>query len=450
MEKEQYIVALEIGSSKIIGAVATKNARGAVSVIAIEEEKVVDCVRYGCIQNVEETNTRINRIIKKLENRSSISPRKIKGVYVGISGRSLRNIVTEVERALNDEMAITEQVIENIKEESIRVPFAGFDILDVVPRRYAIDKVEAKSPVGMFGSHINAKLNLIVAKPQIKTNLKRVLDERLQLAVKGYFITPICVANDVLTSDERQLGCMLVDFGAETTTVSIYKNDVLMYLATLPLGSRNITRDITSLKVLEESAEEIKKTIGNAIASESESSRLNIEGISAGEVSNYIVARVGEIVANIIEQIAYADMTADDIPGGIIVVGGGAKLKGFTELLEQQSKLRVRKGNVGNQVNILEGRINSADYVQVISLLSKGAEVIGPNDDCCELPPNQDVGKTQDQNLNLNIEEKSVQEPKEPKRTFGKKILEKLRASAENMFKEGSDEEDDDDDDEKR
>ena len=97
----------------------------------------------------------------------------------------------------------------------------------------------------------------------------------------------------------------------------------------------------------------------------------------------------------------------------------------------------------------MEGRINSADYVQVISLLTKGAEVIGPNDDCCELPPNQDGYKPQEK-AELKLEEKKESEPKEPKRTFGKKILEKLRVSAENMFKEGSDDEDDDDEKEKR
>ncbi|MEG0701178.1 MAG: cell division protein FtsA [Muribaculaceae bacterium] len=445
MEKEQYIVALEIGSSKIIGAVATLNPRGGLSVIGLEEEKVVDCVRYGCIQNVEETNTRINRIIKKLENRESIYPRKIKGVFVGIGGRSLRSVITEVERALNGETPITERIIEDIKRESISVPISGFDILDSVPRRYIIDKVEAKSPVGMIGSHISAKLSLIVAKPQIKANIKRVLEERLQLAVKGFLVTPICTAEEVLTSDERQLGCVLIDFGAETTTISIYKNNTLLYLSTLPLGSRNITRDLTSLSLVEEKAEDIKKTIGTAMLVDGEASRLNVEGVNAGEVTNYIVARAEEIVANINAQISYAEITPDNVPGGIILIGGGAKLNGFTTLLEQQTKIKVRRGTISDTINVLDRKITVSDYPQIISILAKGATIIKPNDDCCEMPP--DVPQLHRQESVDVKKEVKPQQPKTPG-TF-RKLIDKLKVSAEGMFAEDKDGDDDENDNDK-
>ena len=85
---------------------------------------------------------------------------------------------------------------------------------------------------------------------------------------------------------------MLVDMGAETTTVTIYRKGCLRYFATLPFGGRNITRDITSLNVLEENAEDIKITSGNAIPRDTASS-LNLNGVKLSEVSNLIVAAVG-------------------------------------------------------------------------------------------------------------------------------------------------------------
>lgn len=451
METDQYIVALEIGSSKITGAVATKSMQGDIAVVAIEQERVVDCVRYGCIQNVEETNTRINRIIKKLENRNGISPRKVKGVYVGVDARSIRNIVNCSERDLNEEIAITQNLIDDILLDAKRTQFIGYDILEVTPISYSIDKQLVKNPIGMFGSHIDAKLNLIVAKSQIKTNLKRVLDERLQLPVKGYMTTSIAVADAILTTNERQLGCMLVDFGAEVTTVSIYKNDALQYLATLPIGSRNITRDITTLKVLEEDAEEIKKTIGSAITLDSDGGKINIDGVNVSEVSNYIVARAGEIIANIIEQITYAELTADDIPEGIIMIGGGSRLNGFAELLEQQSKLKVRKGRIPDVVNVLDKKCNmNIEYIQVISLLMAGARVITDLETCCLAPEFVDSKlNEQGSSKGVVIEEKPIEvkpkkitEPKkEQKSNFGKRILDRLKTSAENMFKEDNDDE---------
>lgn len=85
-----------------------------------------------------------------------------------------------------------------------------------------------------------------------------VCDERLRLSVNDIFVRPLVEADLVLYPEEKRQGCMLVDFGADTTTVSIYKNGVLNYLSTIPMGSRNITRDITALNYLEERAEELK------------------------------------------------------------------------------------------------------------------------------------------------------------------------------------------------
>ena len=88
------------------------------------------------------------------------------------------------------------------------------------------------------------------------------------MKIQDYIVRPLAEAALVLTDDERRLGCMFVDFGAETTTVAIFKNDAPAYLVTLPMGSRNITIDLTSLNYIEERAEEIKRISGNAMPAE--------------------------------------------------------------------------------------------------------------------------------------------------------------------------------------
>ncbi|MDD2961699.1 MAG: cell division protein FtsA [Muribaculaceae bacterium] len=436
MEKEQYIAALEIGSSKIVGAVAIKNANGTVELVAMEEEKLVDCIRYGCIQNIEETNTRVNRIIRKLENQ--VSPRKIKSVFVGVEGRSLRSITGSTEMQLPNDTQITDQHIEQLKKEIRRDQFDGFEILDVLPKKYIVNKAEYKSVVGLLSSHISATFNLIVAKHQIKSNIKRVVEERLQLAVKEYFVTPISLGKHILSYDERQLGCMLVDFGAETTTIAIYKNDVLLYMLNIPLGSRNITRDIMSLNILEENADELKKTIGNALSVEIDNSGLKIEGINRDEVSNYIVARAGEVASNIVAQLDYAKLTTADIPGGIILVGGGSKLNGFAELLAQQTKLKVRKGMPPAEVNILNSKAQNLEYAQIVSIIVDGANAMGDEESCCIKP------------LVIHHEPAVQAEPKpEPKPATPKKdsvfksLFTRIKTTAEDIFNENDDDDDD-------
>lgn len=439
MEYKKYIIALEIGSSKIVGVAAeTDSLRNTITVGAIEEEKATDCVRYGCIQNVEETKSRISQIIKRLEY--SIAPYKIKGVYLGVSGRSLRNTEQELHHQMKEETNITDAILKDILANARNVPFTGYDILDVIPRKFFVNKTETKNPVGTFGNDISAIVNIIVAKQLLKTNLRRVIDP--QTEIKDFIITPVAVAMEALSSEERQLGCMLIDFGAETTTITIYKNDSLMYLATIPLGSRNITRDIMSLNVLETRAESLKKTMGNAMENDIDSSIELLDGVKSSDISNYIVARTGEIIANINEQLNYAKLSPDDLGAGIVLLGGGAHLNGFAELLERTTKLKVKRGIYPNHVNILDQKRDSDLYIQAVSIAAMAAEKMAPNDSCTERPiapmpePHHTAGTAPDK--------PKQQKPAEPKRpsvisSFFKKTSERLKQ----VLDEGeSDEED--------
>lgn len=435
--EQKYIVAIEIGSSKIKGAVGSTDETGALTVIAVEEEKLVDCVRYGCIQNVEEVSNRVLRIVRSLEENSSISPRKIKGVYVGMGGRSLSASSREVQRQLPDELEITERIITQIKDEARSANMSDKDVVDVLPRSFTIDNQPATNPVGIFGQQINANLNLLTCKPQIRRNLNRVICERLQLAINGYIVRPIALADLVLSDDEKRLGCMLVDFGAETTTVSIYKDGALHYLETIPLGSRNITRDITSINHLEEKAEELKKAVGCANPQEQGGKKNAVDGIDVVEINNYVQARAGEIVANIIEQIKYADYKPTDLPAGIIVVGGGAKLKGFNSLLEAQSSLKVRSGAPLGLIRITDNRIQPSDSVDVISILMSAIRLSAV--DCLEKI--QVIADTTDDTTEKNEEEKKETGTKEKGPSLMNRLKDRL-ARIIDLEEDGEEDED--------
>ena len=378
MEKNQYIVAFEIGSSKIVGAIADKSSSGYVTVRMLEEERLINSVRHGEVKNVENIKGAITRILKKLENRID---GRISDVFVGISGRSLHSEISEVSRDLDSSNAITDQIIERIIQDSLRSNNSNYDTIDIVPRAFYVDKKETENPSGQFGSKISIKLNRIVAKPAIKISLKRVTDNVVK--VRRYIVTPLATAEKVLTPEEKSLGCMLVDLGAETTEVSIYKNGSLLYFTTLPLGGRNITKDIENgLSVVEDVAERVKKNINNPLEPSNEST--NIEGVNSADASQYISARAGEIIANIIRQISYANLNIEDIKS-IVVIGGGAQLQGFNKKLEETAKITVKAGTVPHTFNILDYTINKPEYIQILSLLAKGAELLPTGETCMEI-----------------------------------------------------------------
>lgn len=367
---EKLIIALEIGSSKIKGATGLIGPNGALNVKAVEEEPIIDIVRYGGIRNIVETERVVRSVINRLEQRESL--RKIQGVYLSVGGRSLTAQSVEIERRLPSESIITKEIIQDITSEAFDSPLNERSIVTVTPRELLVDNAATPRPIGVMGSHIVARFNLVSCRTQLLRNISVVIEDRLGLKIMGTFARPLALADLVLLNEEKRLGCMLVDFGAETTTVAIYRSGALVHLAVLPMGSRNITRDITALNYLEEQAEELKKAGGSAVPTHE--STHNPGQPDFVTINNYISARAGEIIVNIIEQIKYAGLTPDRLPKGIIIVGRGARLSGFNQRLEQMSGLTVRSGLPGNRMRILDGRIQVADAVDVLSILNKAAQ----------------------------------------------------------------------------
>ena len=417
MNEERYVAAIEISSSKIIASVGKMHADGRLDIIATEQERGVESVRYGIIQNLEETSMRITRVLDRLQLKPAIAPRVISSVFVGLSGRSLRSIRTEVELSLPDDTEINDPILKQMHDQAMNTAIdSSLEVVDAIPRVYYVGKSETRSPKGAVGNHIRAVFDLIVCRPELRRNLTRTLDDKIGISVCGFVVTALSTAQVILTSEQKRLGCMLLDMGAETTTVSIYKDGGLRYFATLPLGGRNITRDITSLNVLEERAEEIKITMGNAVARDT-ASTLNMNGIRMADVSNLIVARSEEIVANIIEQLKYAGMKDKDLPAGIVCIGGGMRLNGMIELLERQIDLPVRKGMLPNYIRIDDLKATSAEVLQVASVLYSGA--VDTDIQCLETPGAQDLPVTGEGNEIEDNGDQEYQRPAKRKKSGG-------------------------------
>lgn len=373
---DRYIAAIEIGSSRIIGAVARATESGQLDIIAVEQEKGLDGVRYGRIRNVEETSMRIARIIERLERKPAVAPRKIKGVYVGLAGLSMRSITAEASIQLHEDTEISDDVLEGLRSQARHTPIdSSLEIVDILPRTFMVDNKETSMPKGTIGSRISATYDLIACRPDLKRNIERAVADKLGLRIDGFIVTPMATGHLILSNEERRLGCMLVDMGAETTGVSIFRNGSLTYFATLPMGSRNITRDLMSLNLLEESAEDIKQSSGNAIASDVTSS-LKLNNVRLADINTIIVARSEEIVANIHEQPHYAGIKFSDLTGGIICIGGGFKLNGMIDLVGSQ--VPARRGQLPSFVHVDDTHVPSSDIIQVAAILYAASEVPGP------------------------------------------------------------------------
>ncbi|MCM1491131.1 MAG: cell division protein FtsA [Muribaculum sp.] len=391
MNNDKYIAALEISSSKVIGAVGIAGKSGQLEIIAVEQEKSTDSVRYGQIQNTEESSKLANYVLERLERRPNVAPREITGVYVGLSGRSLRSIPIDVSISLPDDTEISDAIIGRLRTDALTTAIdSSLEIVDAVPRIFKVGKTETHRPIGMMGNGVSATYDLIVARPAIQSNLKRVIKDKLGLDIKGIVVTPLATGYVVLSEQEKKLGCMLVDIGSETTTVTIYSRGNLVYFATLPLGGRNITRDLTSLNELEEKAEELKQNFGNAL-SPSSPSQVKVGRHKQSDISNIVVARAEEIVANIIEQPRYAGLKDTDIPEGIVLCGGGARLNGLTDLISKISGLKVRMATMPSYIRMTDNNGQGMDSLQLAAIMYAGAEKA--SDECLQIPEDPEVSE---------------------------------------------------------
>ncbi len=341
MATTEFIAAIELGSSKVTGIAGRKNSDGSMQVLAYAKEDSSSFIRKGIIYNLDKTAQSLTSIINKLEGDLKNSIAK---VYVGIGGQSLRTVRNVVSRDLNEETIISQELVDAICDENLEIPLVDMDILDVAPQEYKIGNNLQADPVGVAGSHIEGRFLNIVARASIKKNLERCF-EQAKIEIADLLISPLVTANAVLSESERRSGCALIDFGADTTTISVYKNNILRFLTVLPLGGNSITRDITSMQMEEEEAERLKKAYGNVMYEEVESAEAatcqrddGSRPVEFQALNNIIEARAEEIITNVWNQIQLSGYD-DKLLSGIIITGGAANLKNLDTMLRKRSKI---------------------------------------------------------------------------------------------------------------
>ena len=341
MATTEFIAAIELGSSKVTGIAGRKNSDGSMQVLAYAKEDSSSFIRKGIIYNLDKTAQSLTSIINKLEGDLKNSIAK---VYVGIGGQSLRTVRNVVSRDLNEETIISQELVDAICDENLEIPLVDMDILDVAPQEYKIGNNLQADPVGVAGSHIEGRFLNIVARASIKKNLERCF-EQAKIEIADLLISPLVTANAVLSESERRSGCALIDFGADTTTISVYKNNILRFLTVLPLGGNSITRDITSMQMEEEEAERLKIAFGNVMYEEEESEEAATCQLEDGSrtvelqaLNNIIEARAEEIITNVWNQIQLSGYD-DKLLSGIIITGGAANLKNLDTMLRKRSKI---------------------------------------------------------------------------------------------------------------
>ena len=257
----EFIVAIELGSSKITGIAGRKNTDGSISVLAIAQENGETCIRNGVVRNIEKTVQALSNIIKKLE---ATLKTRITHVYVGFGGQSIIGVKNTNVRELSTESEVTQDMINELMDANRSMQYPDQQILDAVTLEYKVDnQYQAEPPVGVPCKRLEGNFLNILCRREFYRRLKKCFDQA-NISILDMYISPLALADSVLTDSEKRGGCALVDLGADTTTVSIFHRNILRKLSVIPLGSANITKDIASLQIEDGDAERLKLKYASA------------------------------------------------------------------------------------------------------------------------------------------------------------------------------------------
>lgn len=426
--EDNFIVAIELGSSKVTGIAGSKQPDGAIRILAFAQEPSTTFIRKGRINNVNKMTQCIINMKEKMEQQMQKS---ISRVYVGIGGMGMHTVSNTVIRNFESKVEVTQEVVDAMCDENRNLTSSDRDILESVPQEYRLGTQNQTDPVGFLTESLEGHFLNIVANSSIREEIRNCF-RTANVAIADLPITFQAMADAMLTDPEKRSGCVFVDMGAETTSVAIYKNNLLRHLAVIPLGGANINRDIQSLQIEDEEAERLKLKYGTALVEEDDEEHAPIK-LSDGRVVKYdeftglVEARVEEIIMNVDNQIKLSHFDKTQLIGGMIITGGAANMKNTEKAFTRDThfdKIRfVRNIKLTLNTEDFEDFNKYGDCNAALALIDKGEM------NCCGGPLGQEpdptivVGPTPEE---IAAEEAARQAAEEEER---KRRLEELEAA---------------------
>lgn len=374
---KDFIVAIELGSSKLTGIAGRKNPDGSISILAVAKEDSASYIRKGVAYNIERTAQGLSNIVSKLKNTLKT---EIEQVYVGIGGQSIHSVKNSIVKELPLDCIVSQDMVNELMDTNRSMEYKDCEILDAITQEYNVDGHYEDDPVGIQARHLEGNFLNVLWRRSFYRNLNKSLDNS-GIKVAEMYLAPLTMADCVLTDAEKRAGCVLVDLGADTTTVSVYYRNKLRHIAVLPLGGSNVTKDLESLQIDEINAEAMKLKHASALTNEKDIDADATLPIGDGRtiLSRMFIQVVEARMLEIVENVKYLvpHEFADKLLGGIVLTGGGSNMKNIEKLFHEVfdvEKVRIAKSTTLNINKKDSDVILSEDGTTntILGLLAKG------------------------------------------------------------------------------
>ena len=366
MARNGFFTGLDIGTSSIKVLVA-EHVNGEMNVIGVSNAKSAG-VKDGIIVDIEAASNAIKNAVSQAEEKAGIS---INLVNVGLPANLLQIEATQgMIPVTSDSKEITDADVENVVRSALTKSMTpDREVITFIPEEFTVDGFQGiRDPRGMMGIRLEMRGLLYTGPRTVLHNLRKTV-ERAGLQVENIIISPLAMIKSVLNEGEREFGATVIDLGGGQTTVASVRNQELQFTNIYQEGGDYVTKDISKvLKTSQKLAEGLKFNYGEAYVPSVGDEVFHVEVIGEVEpvqvsekyLAEIISARIKHIFDQIKQDLERRHLL--DLPGGIVIIGGGAILPGIEELAQEVFGVNV-KLYVPNQIGI-----RNPAFAHVISL----------------------------------------------------------------------------------
>ena len=376
MAKERYIAGIDIGThsvrviqAKLDGIDTVPAVIGAVSVPAAG-------LRRGVVTDLDEAVSALSSALEKLERMTAVP---VTEAVVSVSGQHITALTSKGVIAVSKaDGEVSEADVVRVVDaaQAVSIP-PNREVLHVIPKAFMLDGQEGiKDPLGMTGVRLEVDTAMVHGSSSLIKNLQRVC---VQAGVepRELVVAPLAAAQAVLSRKQRELGVVMIDIGAGTTSIAVYEENTLLHTAVLPLGGLHITNDLAiGLRTSIDTAERVKVLYGYAgtlpvgeqqMIDLSKIDDAETEEVSRIDVVDIIEARLSEIFEHVNRELKALDRDGK-LPAGVVLVGGTSNMPGIAAYAKQALRLPAHVGGLQGLTTIID-KVDDPSFAVVCGLV---------------------------------------------------------------------------------
>ena len=386
LEIEAILVALDVGTSKVVVLVGEVTNDGTLDIIG-KGTMPTSGVKKGLVNNIDQTVGSIRGAIEQAERLSGL---RLEAAFVGVGGDHLESLNSRGTVAVSGaHREVTREDIERATEvaRAVTIP-SNREVLHVLPRDFTVDGQEGvKDPEGMSAIRLEVTTHIVHGGATALQNLTKCV-RQAGVRPDELVVSSIASGEAVLSETERELGAAVADIGAGTTDLALYADGTPFYTSVIPLGGVNVTNDIAiGLRTNLTAAEQLKLQFGSAdmeAADPDVEAAIEIvdDGIARparkSDVTEIVDARMRELFEKIGEEMS-ANATAHRLPAGLVLTGGASQLANAAELAREVLDVPVRVA-APEGVGGLTDHLLTPPFSTAIGLLLWAAHVVTTED----------------------------------------------------------------------